>query len=172
METGLFGPLLAGRRAADKPVASRYDASTVRNRILIVEDDETNLLLLKTALSEVSDEIYALSDSKQVESVFTQFEPDIVLLDLHMHDPDGLEILRRLRSARESLGYLPVLVVTGETARTSKISALILGADEFITKPYDRTELVLRVRNLLRTRQAYEEKGQLEERPDEPAPDA
>lgn len=140
------------------------------NRILIVDDDEANLLLLKTYLSEVSDEIYALSDSRQVESVFAHFEPDLVLLDLHMHDPDGLEILRRLRSARESLGYLPVLVVTGEKARTSRISALILGADEFITKPYDSAELKLRVRNLLRTRQAYVEKGQMEERSGEPGP--
>lgn len=140
------------------------------NRILIVDDDEANLLLLKTYLSEVSDEIYALSDSRQVESVFAHFEPDLVLLDLHMHDPDGLEILRRLRSARESLGYLPVLVVTGEKARTSRISALILGADEFITKPYDSAELKLRVRNLLRTRQSYVEKGQMEERSGEPGP--
>ncbi|MFI4972012.1 MAG: response regulator [Candidatus Dormiibacterota bacterium] len=142
----------------------------MRNRILIVEDDEANLLLLKTYLSEVSDDIYALSDSQQVEAVFKDFEPDIVLLDLHMHDPDGLEILRRLRSARESLGFLPVLMLTGETARTSRISALILGADEFLTKPFDRTELVLRVRNLLRTRQMYEEKGQMQERSDEPGP--
>lgn len=142
----------------------------MRNRILIVDDDEAHLLLLKTYLSEVSDQIYALSDSQKVEAVFKEFEPDIVLLDLHMQDPDGLEILRRLRSARESLGFLPVLMLTGETARTSRISALILGADEFITKPFDRTELVLRVRNLLRTRQTYEEKGQLEERSDEPQP--
>jgi putative two-component system response regulator len=144
----------------------------MRNRILIVEDDEANLVLLKTYLSEVSDEIYGLSNSQQVEAVFKEFEPDIVLLDLHMHDPDGLEILRRLRSARESLGFLPVLMLTGETARTARISALILGADEFLTKPFDRAELILRVRNLLRTRQMYEEKGQLEERSDEPGPDS
>ncbi|HSP10165.1 MAG TPA: response regulator [Candidatus Dormibacteraeota bacterium] len=143
----------------------------MKNRILIVDDDEASLLLLKTYLSEVSDEVYGLSDSQQVESVFTQFEPDLVLLDLHMRDPDGLEVLRRLRSARESLGYLPVLVVTGEMARTSRISALILGADDFITKPYDRAELVLRVRNLLRTRQAYVEKGQMQERPRQPGPE-
>lgn len=143
----------------------------MRNRILIVDDDDSNLELLKAYLSEVSEEIYTLSESKRVEAVFKEFEPDIVLLDLHMHDPDGLEILRRLRSARESLGFLPVLMLTGETARTARISALILGADEFLTKPFDRAELVLRVRNLLRTRQMYEEKGQLEERSDEQGPD-
>ena len=127
----------------------------MRNRILIVEDDEANLQLLKTYLSEVSDEIYALSNSQQVEAVFKEFEPDIVLLDLHMPDPDGLEVLRRLRGARESLGFLPVIVLTADTGHVARNSALILGADDFLIKPLDRTEVMLRVRNLLRTRRLY-----------------
>lgn len=135
----------------------------MRNRILIVDDDEANLMLLKEYLAEVGDEIRTLSDSRLVEAVFKEFEPDILLLDLHMKNPDGLEILRRLRSARESLGYLPVLMLTGETARVPRLTALILGADEYLTKPYDRAEVVLRVRNLLHTKQIYDEKGQLQE---------
>ena len=133
------------------------------NRILIVDDDEANLMLLKEYLAEVGDEIRTVSDSRLVEAVFKEFEPDILLLDLHMQNPDGLEILRRLRSARESLGYLPVLMLTGETARVPRLTALILGADEYLTKPYDRAEVVLRVRNLLHTKQVYDEKGSLQE---------
>jgi putative two-component system response regulator len=90
-----------------------------------------------------------------VEQAFEEFEPDIVLLDLHMPDPDGLELLRRLRSARLSLGYLPVVVLTGDTSRLARNSALLLGADDFLTKPLDGDEVVLRVRNLLRTRELY-----------------
>jgi putative two-component system response regulator len=74
-----------------------------------------------------------------------------------MPAPDGLEILRTLRSARESLGFLPVIVLTGDTGRTARNSALLLGADDFLTKPLDRQEVVLRVRNLLRTRRLYVE---------------
>jgi putative two-component system response regulator len=124
-------------------------------RILIVDDEPANIFLLKTILEHTAGEIRGLDDSRQVEQVFAEFEPDIVLLDLHMPDPDGLEILRRLRSARTSLGFLPVIMLTGDTGKVARNSALILGADDFLTKPLDRDEVVLRVRNLLRTRQLY-----------------
>jgi putative two-component system response regulator len=133
------------------------------NRILIVDDDETNIELLKEYLEGVADEIRGLTDSLQVEAVFRKFEPDILLLDLHMPGDDGLEVLRRIRGARESVGFLPVIVLTGDTGKVARNAALILGADDFLTKPVDRSEVVLRVRNLLRTRHLYEElaaKGQ------------
>ena len=76
---------------------------------------------------------------------------------MHMPYFDGLEVLRRLRSARESLGYLPVVVLTADTTSVARNSALILGADDFLTKPLDRQEVILRVRNLLRTRHLFEE---------------
>lgn len=124
-------------------------------RILIVDDEPANVLLLESILEHTAGEIRGLSDSRLVEQVFAEFEPDIVLLDLHMPDPDGLEVLRRLRSARTSLGFLPVIVLTGDTGKVARNSALILGADDFLTKPLDHDEVVLRVRNLLRTRQLY-----------------
>jgi len=129
----------------------------VAGRILIVDDEPANILLLETILANTAGEIRSLQDSKQVEQVFTEFEPDIVLLDLHMPDPDGLEVLRRLRSVRNSLGFLPVIVLTSDTGKVARNSALILGADDFLTKPLDHEEVVLRVRNLLRTRQLYAE---------------
>ncbi len=122
-----------------------------------MDDDPANVELLKAYLAESVDEIVGLTDSRQVEHVFAQFEPDLVLLDLHMPDPDGLELLRRLRGARMSLGFLPVIVLTADTGHVARNSALILGADEFMTKPVDRAEVVLRVRNLLRTRHLYVE---------------
>ena len=72
-----------------------------------------------------------------------------------MPDPDGLEILRRLRGVRESMGFIPFVVLTGDTGKVARNSALVLGADDFLTKPLDRHEVVLRVRNLLRTRRLY-----------------
>ena len=126
-------------------------------RILIVDDEPANIFLLETILADTASEIRSLQDSRQVEQVFTEFEPDILLLDLHMPDPDGLEVLRRLRSVRNSLGFLPVIVLTGDTGKVARNSALILGADDFLTKPLDHEEVVLRVRNLLRTRQLYVE---------------
>jgi putative two-component system response regulator len=126
-------------------------------KVLIVDDDAANVEMLEAFLAEESDSIRGLTNSKHVEQVFAEFGPDIVLLDLHMPDPDGLEILRRLRSARASLGFLPVVVLTGDAGGVARNSALLLGADDFLTKPLDRHEVVLRVRNLLRTRALYVE---------------
>lgn len=124
-------------------------------KILIVDDDPAIVELLTTYLEDSVDEVRGLTDSRQVEHAFAQFAPDLLLLDLHMPQPDGFEVLRRLRSVRQSLGFLPVIVLTGDTGHVARNSALILGADEFLIKPVDRDELVLRVRNLLRTRRLF-----------------
>src|SRR5260370_40338348 len=82
----------------------------------------------------------------------------IRLLKEHLAEVSGrLEVLRRLRGARESLGYLPVVVLTGDSSKVARNAALILGADDFRTKPLDPQEVVLRVRNLLPTRHLFEE---------------
>jgi cyclic di-GMP phosphodiesterase len=127
------------------------------DRILIVDDEPANVLLLESFLVGPATKTRGVTDSREVEQVFTEFEPDIMLLDMRMPQPDGLEILRRLRSARESLGFLPVIVLTADTTRVARNSALVLGANDFLTKPLDRAEVVLRVRNLLRTRELYVE---------------
>jgi DNA-binding response OmpR family regulator len=141
----------------------------VNGRVLIVDDEPANVELLESMLAGHPDlEVKSISDSRLVERAFMDFEPDLVLLDLHMPEPDGLEILGRLRSARTSLGFLPVVVMSADDSRLARNSALGLGADEFLTKPFDHAEVLLRVRNLLHTRQLYVElasaKEALEER--------
>jgi putative two-component system response regulator len=132
-------------------------------RILIVDDEHASVELLEAYLADPDTEIRGVTDSRQAEQVFNDFDPDIILLDLRMPDPDGLEILRRLRGARLSLGYLPVIVLTADTSRVARNSAMLLGANDFLTKPLDREEVVLRVRNLLRTRALYVELTQANE---------
>jgi DNA-binding response OmpR family regulator len=130
----------------------------VNARVLIVDDEPANAELLEAILAQDPDfEVKTLNDSRLAEHEFMTFEPDLMLLDLHMPEPDGLEILRRLRGARISLGYLPVIVLSADSSRLARNSALGLGADDFLTKPFDRAEVVLRVRNLLHTRQLYME---------------
>ncbi len=127
------------------------------NRVLIVDDSEDDIEMIQRFLANEDTVIRGLTDSTKAEQVFDEFEPDLVLLDLHMPAPGGLEILRRLRDARSRLGFLPVVVLTGDVGPDAHNSALDLGADDFLTKPLDRQEVVLRVRNLLATRRLHVE---------------
>ena len=127
------------------------------NRVLIVDDSEDDIEMLRRFLANDDTVIRGLTDSTKAEQAFDEFEPDLVMLDLHMPAPGGLEILRRLRDARSRLGFLPVVVLTGDVGPAARNSALDLGADDFLTKPLDRQEVVLRVRNLLSTRRLHVE---------------
>ncbi len=138
-------------------MAKGQTTGSVTQRILVVDDEPANVELVKSFLADVADEIRGVTDSKTAEQAFTDFEPDLLLLDLHMPEPDGLEILRRLRSARAALGFLPVIVLTADDRTVARNSALLLGADDFLAKPFDRTEVRLRVRNLLQTRHLFKE---------------
>ena len=130
----------------------------MNGRVLIVDDEPANAELLEGMLAQYPDlRVKSINDSRLAEHEFMEFEPDLVLLDLHMPEPDGLEILRRLRGARISLGYLPVIVLSADGSRLARNSALGLGADDFLIKPFDHAEVLLRVRNMLHTRQLYME---------------
>jgi DNA-binding response OmpR family regulator len=126
-------------------------------RVLIVDDEPANVELLKAFLEDVADEIRGVTNSSEVAKVVDEFEPDLILLDLHMPAPDGLALLRRLSKVRDNAGYLPVIVLTADTDRAARKSALELEADDFLLKPLDRQEVRLRVRNLLRNRHLFKE---------------
>jgi putative two-component system response regulator len=127
----------------------------LKSRILIVDDDPATVELLQAFLVGEDAEIMSVTESARAESAFHTLHPDLVLLDLHMPVPDGLEILRRLQAVRGELGFVPIVVLTSDDSKISRNSALVLGADEFLTKPLDCTEVVLRIRNLLRTRRLF-----------------
>jgi DNA-binding response OmpR family regulator len=127
----------------------------VTSKVLIADDDPVEAEMLTEFLRDTVGEIQVVTESARVEHVFRDYEPDLVILDLHMPPPDGFEVLRRLRGLRDRIGYLPVIVLTADETDLARNTSLILGADEFITKPVDREEIVLRARNLLRTRELF-----------------
>ncbi|HEY1421641.1 MAG TPA: response regulator [Candidatus Dormibacteraeota bacterium] len=124
-------------------------------RILIIDDNPDDIEAIKRFIANEAAYVRVVTDSKQSEVAFLEFEPDLVLLDLHMPAPDGATILRRLAPARERLGFLPVIVLTGDHGASARDRALVLGANDFLTKPLARTDVLLRVRNMLRTRQLF-----------------
>ena len=127
------------------------------NRILIVDDDEAAIDLLSAQLASVSEDIRGLTVSAKVVATFENYEPDLVLVDIHMPKPDGFEVLRLLREPRERRGYVPVIMLTADTSVAVRTRALGLGANDFLAKPFDRWDAILRARNLLQTRHLFQQ---------------
>ena len=125
-------------------------------RILIVDDQVAILTALETALSSAGYcKLKCLNDSRHVLSVFLQFRPDLILLDLHMPHLDGLAVIDLLAGVIPADDYLPILVLTGDSTSKAKEQALSRGAHDFLPKPLHKAEVLLRVRNLLQTRRLH-----------------
>jgi EAL domain-containing protein (putative c-di-GMP-specific phosphodiesterase class I) len=125
-------------------------------RILIVDDRPANVLLLETILrAEGVVAVDSLTDSRLAVDRCVEFRPDVLLLDLHMPYVDGFAVLRDLRSRLAPDVFLPVVVLTADATSDSRLRALEAGAKDFLTKPIDRVEVILRVRNLLETGALY-----------------
>lgn len=137
---------------ADGSAASRY----VRMRsctILLVDDEEANLDLLEAILTEAGfTRLVRTMDAREATTLAERHAPDLVLLDLHMPHRHGLEVLADLRRATPPGDYRPVLVLTADVTSEARDYALSLGARDFVTKPFDTGEVLLRVENLLDTR--------------------
>lgn len=129
------------------------EAPIERSRILIADDDEGNVRVLEAFLRAAEfTEIVVTTESSRVIELCATVEPDVLLLDLGMPAPDGYALLHMLKPLRQGAVRLPVLVLTGDTSLDAKHRALTLGANDFLTKPFDPSEVVLRVGNLLETR--------------------
>ncbi|MHA6480869.1 HD domain-containing phosphohydrolase [Paenibacillus sp. strain BS8-2] len=122
-------------------------------KFLIVDDQEYNISLLIRILTRAGyTNLVTTTNPLEVESLFAEHQPDIVLLDLHMPEMDGFTVLERLREWKPESEYLPILVLTADVTPEAKKRALHEGASDFISKPFDRTEVVLRIQNFLATR--------------------
>jgi putative two-component system response regulator len=134
-----------------------HDApDSLASRIMIVDDLVENTVLLRRILNRAGfPNVKATSDPLKATELFRSFNPDLVLLDLHMPNKDGIAILKEITNIAGSDVYLPILMLTGDLGQEAMERALSAGAREFVTKPFDRTEILLRIRNLLETRSLY-----------------
>src|SRR5437879_13236822 len=98
-------------------------------------------------------QVKSTTDSRQVLSRAGAYEPDLILLDLRMPHLDGIAVIQQLRIPEDV--FLPILVLTADATSEAKKRALEAGAKDFLTKPFDRLEVMLRIRNLLDTRSLY-----------------
>lgn len=139
---------------AGKTLMTSAEHTLSELRILAVDDEESNLLLLCRILEGAGyTRVIGTTDPARVPALFLETKPDLVLLDLHMPELDGFELMERLSPLTGERPRVPFLVLTADVTEETKRRALSMGARDFLTKPVDRIELLLRVRNLLEVQQ-------------------
>jgi two-component system, OmpR family, response regulator RegX3 len=137
----------------DSPVGTRrddagvtHDSALGRRRVLVIEDEASISEPLTAALRRAGLDVELAETATSGLSAFVGNEPDVVLLDVMLPDGDGRDVLRELRRSSS----IPVVMVTARGEQIDKIVGLELGADDYVTKPFDTGELVARIRAVLR----------------------
>jgi two-component system response regulator VicR len=116
------------------------------HRILVIEDDPTLRLVLQDNFRSEQYDVDVAADGVSAVRSMQAATPDLIVLDLTLPDTDGLDLLPVLRQA----GQIPIIVLTARTQQAEKVKGLALGADDYMTKPFDPEELLARVRAVLR----------------------
>jgi two-component system cell cycle response regulator CtrA len=116
-------------------------------RILLVEDDPTTSISIEMMLTHANLNVYATDLGEEGIDLAKLYDYDLILLDLHLPDMSGHEVLRQLRMARVDT---PILILTGENGTESKLRGFGFGADDYMTKPFHRDELVARIHAIIR----------------------
>jgi two-component system response regulator MprA len=117
-------------------------------RVLVVEDDTEIADVLRRTLRQEGHEVRSAADGVEALEVAEEFIPDLVVLDLGLPKLDGVEVLRRLRAESD----VPILILTARTETEDRVEGLDSGADDYLVKPFERQELLARMRALLRRR--------------------
>jgi putative two-component system response regulator len=124
-------------------------------RILIVDDEDGNVRMLRRILERAGFmKLESTSDSREASSLYLQHRPDLILLDLHMPHLDGLAVMDQLNEIAEA-SYLPIIILSGDLTPEARRDALSRGAKDFVGKPFQQDELLLRIKTLLETRLLY-----------------
>jgi two-component system response regulator MprA len=121
---------------------------TQTGRVLVVEDDAEIADVLRRTLRQEGHEVRTAGDGEEALSAAAEFVPDLVVLDLGLPKLDGVEVLRRLRADDD----VPILILTARTELEDRVEGLDTGADDYLVKPFERQELLARLRALMRRR--------------------
>jgi DNA-binding response OmpR family regulator len=124
------------------------DSDQAAGRVLVVEDDEAIADVLRRTLRQEGHEVRASADGVQALRAAEEFVPDLVILDLGLPGLDGVDVCRRLRAESD----VPILILTARTDLDDRVEGLDSGADDYLVKPFERKELLARMRALMRRR--------------------
>jgi phosphate regulon transcriptional regulator PhoB len=130
-------------------------------RILIVEDEQDLVRLLKYNLDKEGFRVNTVSDGSLVLAEMRREEPDLLVLDLMLPGMDGLEICRQIRR-HDRYSFIPILMLTARSDEADRVVGLEIGADDYVTKPFSMRELIARVRALLRRREPVAQRNSVQ----------
>ena len=132
------------------------DPEVATARILIVDDEPANVRLLERVLQTAGYRaVESTTDPREALARYRALQPDLVLLDLMMPHIDGITLLGQLKAELRAGDYRPVLILTADVTPEARRRALAAGATDFLTKPFEQIEVLLRIRNMLLARRLY-----------------
>jgi putative two-component system response regulator len=124
----------------------------LNSKILIIDDQPVNVLLLQKLLENKGyTSLHSTTDSRKASQMYSEIHPDLVLLDLNMPHLDGFQVMEQLQEL-EKESYAPILILTAQNAKEVRLKALKKGAKDYLSKPFDVTEVLCRIQNLLEVR--------------------
>ncbi len=132
-----------------QPTKPMQETPMSQQRILVVDDDKAIVRVLKTYLEQAGFEVMTANDGQTAQHILTRERPNLIVLDLMLPDKDGLDITRYVRG-EPALARTYILMLTARVDDTDKVVGLELGADDYVTKPFNPREVVARVRAALR----------------------
>ena len=129
-------------------------------KIAVIEDNKTNIKLIRYQLEAEGFDIHVEETGNAGLKMIKIQKPDMIILDIGLPDIDGFEICKRIRNDAITKNY-PIIMLTARGEDRDKIEGLSLGADDYVTKPYNAEELILRIKNLLTRSNFYKENNGL-----------
>jgi len=143
------------------------DSQILNSKILIVDDEPANIKLLEQLLKQLGyAAIKSTTDSREVVDYYTEFQPDLILLDLKMPHLDGVQVIEKLKQAGNE-NRASVMVITAQKNHTNRLRVLDAGAGNFLGKPFDVLEVSVRIKNMLKLsllNKMYDKNNQLLEK--------
>src|SRR5919197_4600677 len=128
-------------------------ATSEKSRVLVVDDEPQITRVLRTVLTSQGYQVQTASEGETALTNFAEWRPELVITDLYMPHMDGLELCRRIRA----MSSVPIIVLSVKGEERTKVEALDIGADDYVTKPFGMDELLARVRAALRRSSADSE---------------
>ena len=143
---------LNSNRLASDPLQSQKNRDL---KVLIVDDEPDNRRLMHDLLVEEGYQTREAADGLEALQSVPDYKPDLILLDINMPGMDGFDVTKNLKQ-NPATQHIPVIIVTGLANRDDQIRGLNVGAEDYLAKPFDPTELKIRVRNLLRLKSFHD----------------